>query len=408
MYRRTRLALILGFSAVVIGGLSWTAMRPVPVMVDIVPVTRGPMQVTLDVDGTTRIREIFEVSAPITGTAKRSPVRVGDSVVAGDTVVAIVQPVAPSLLDARSRQQAEAAVHEAQAALAVADSRLTQAEEELSYAQSQFDRAQELVERGVASLVRLEDAAQILNVRKSAREAAQSARAMAQSTLERTEAALIMPDVTSDGNSECCITLRAPTDGAVLSVEHVSERPVLAGETLLSVGDPSDLEIVAEVLSRDAVQIPDGANAYIDRWGGDDQLTAKLRRIDPSARTDISALGIEEQRVETVFDIVSPPEDRAGLGNGYALRLSIVMWETEDAVQVPLGAVFRLGSDWALFKVENGVANQVVVETDARNDRMVQITSGLQETDSVIVHPGDKVASGSRVSSSNDANATSR
>ncbi len=397
MHRRTRLALILSFAVVIIGGLLWTALRPVPVMVEVAQVSRGPMTVTLDIDGTTRIREIFEVSAPITGTAKRSPVRVGDPVRKGETVVAIVEPVAPSLLDARSRQQAEAAVHEAQAALAVADSRLTQAEEEVSYAQSQFDRAQELVERGVASLVRLEDAAQILNVRKSARDAAQSAREMAQSTLERTQAALIMPDVTSTRNGECCITLLAPTDGAVLSVDRVSERPVLAGETLLSVGDPTDLEIVADPLSRDAVQIPQGARAIVDRWGGADSLDAKLRRIDPSARTDISALGIEEQRVEAVFDIVSPPEDRAGLGNGYAARLSVVMWETEDTLQVPLGALFRVGANWALFKIDNGLAQQVRVETGARNNRMVEILSGLSDEDSVIVHPGDAVVDGVRV-----------
>lgn len=394
MHRRTRLVLILCLAAAIVGGLLWTALRPVPVLVEIAQASRGPMQVTLEVDGTTRIREIFEVAAPIAGTAKRSPVRVGDPVIAGDTVVAVVEPIAPSLLDARSRQQAEAAVHEAQAALAVADSRLSQAEEELAYAQSQFDRAQELVERGVASLVRLEDAAQILNVRKSARDAAQSARAMAESTLERTEAALIMPDVTSDGNSDCCITLTAPTDGAVLSVERISERPVSAGETLLSIGDPTDLEIVAEPLSRDAVQIPDAARAIVDRWGGPDPLEARLRRIDPSARTDVSALGIEEQRVEAVFDIVSPPEDRAGLGNGYSVRLSVVMWETDDALQVPLGALFRVGSDWALFTVKDGTATEKTVVAGARNDRTVQILSGLAEGDQIIVHPGEAVADG--------------
>ena len=157
MHRRTRLILILAAAAVIVGALLWTALRPAPVMVELATVTRGPMQVTVDVDGTTRIREVYEVAAPITGTAKRAPVRVGDPVVAGETVVAVVEPVAPSLLDARSRQQAEAAVHEAQAALAVADSQLLQAEEELTYAQSQYDREQELVELGVSSIVQLED-----------------------------------------------------------------------------------------------------------------------------------------------------------------------------------------------------------------------------------------------------------
>jgi HlyD family secretion protein len=398
MHRRNRLVLIIAIGAAILGGLLWTALRPVPVLVEVATAARGPMQVTLDVDGTTRIREIFEVATPITGTAKRSPVRVGDMVSAFETVVAVVEPVAPSLLDARSRQQAEAAVHEAQAALAVAESRLTQADEEVAYAQSQFERAQELVERGVASLVRLEDAAQILNVKRSARDAAQSARDMAQSTLERAEAALIMPDMTRTENGDCCITITAPADGVVLTVERVSERPVLAGQTLLSIGDPTDLEIVAEPLSRDAVQIPEDARGMVDRWGGADLLEVRLRQIEPSARTDISALGIEEQRVEAVFDIVSPPEALAGLGNGYSVRIAVVMWESEDALQVPLAALFRNTRGWATFLIENGKAREIDIQIGARNDRMVEILSGLEADDLVIVHPGDDVSDGVRVS----------
>lgn len=398
MHSRTRLALILALGAVVTGGLLWTALRPVPVLVDVATAKRGPMQVTLELDGTTRIREIFDVATPITGTAKRLPVRVGDTVHAQDTVVAVVEPVASSLLDARSRQQAEAAVHEAQAALAVAESRLTQAEEEVAYAQTQFERARELVERGVASLVRLEDAVQVLNVKRAARDAAQSARAMAQSTLERTEAALIMPDITPTGNGDCCITILAPADGVVLAVDRVSERPVIAGETLLSIGDPTDLEIVADPLSRDAVQIPAEARAIVDRWGGPVPLEARLRQIEPSARTDVSALGIEEQRVEAVFDILSPPEARAGLSNGYFVRLSVVMWETDDALQVPLAALFRNGAAWATFVIRDGTAREIEVETGARTDRTIQILTGLEPGDIVIVHPGDAVSDGVAVS----------
>ena len=397
MHRHSRLVVGLAVGLAILGALLWTAFRPVPVMVDTAEVVRGPMQVTLDIDGTTRIREIFEVAAPISGTAKRSPVRVGDAVVAHETVVAVVEPIAPSLLDARSRQQAEAAVQEAQAAMAVAQSRLAQAEEEVSYAQSQFNRAQELVERGVASLVRLEDAAQVLNVRKSARDAAQSALEMAEGTLDRAEAALIMPNVAVETDANCCITLTAPIDGAVLSIERISERPVMAGETLLAIGDPTDLEIVAEPLSQDAVRIPDEARAIVDRWGGPQVLEARLRRVEPSARTDVSALGIEEQRVEAVFDIVTSPDARSGLGNNFALRLSVVMWETDSALQIPLGAMFRSGEDWAVFRIEDGIARQVSVAPGQRNGRVVEILSGLEEGDTVIVHPGDAVEDGVRV-----------
>lgn len=397
MHRRTRLILILVAAVVIVGALLWTALRPVPVTVELATVTRGPMQVTVDVDGTTRIREVYEVAAPITGTAKRAPVRVGDSVLGQETIVAVVEPVAPSLLDARSRQQAEAAVHEAQAALAVADSRLLQAEEELTYAQSQYDRVQELVERGVSSIVQLEDAAQMLNVRRAARDAARSARAMAQSTLERTQAALIGPDLGSDAASDCCVQITAPADGVVLSVDRISERPVMAGDTLLSIGDPTDLEIVADPLSRDAVRIPENARAIVDRWGGATALEARLRQIEPSARTEVSALGIEEQRVEAIFDITDPADQRPGLGNGYAVRLAIVVWESEDALQVPLGALFRAGGAWATFVVRGGTARQVTVTLGERNDRTAQILDGLVEGDRVIVHPGDLVTDGARI-----------
>ena len=396
MHRHTRLILIALAAVCIIGALTWTALRPVPVMVEIAPVVRGPMQVTVDVDGTTRIREVFEVAAPITGTAKRAPVRVGDRVIAGETVVAVVEPVAPSLLDARSRSQAQAAVHEARAALSVADSQLAQAEEELTYAQSQFDRVQELVARGVASIVRLEDAAQQVNVRRAARDAAQSARDMAQGTVERAQAALIGPDA-GDSGTDCCVEILSPADGVVLSVERVSERPVMAGDTLLSIGDPTDLEIVADPLSRDAVRIPENARAFVDRWGGARMLEARLRQIEPSARTEISALGIEEQRVEAVFDITDPVDKRPGLGNGYAVRLSIVIWEEPDVLQVPLGALFRDGERWALFVMRNGLAEKHFVTLGQRNDRQAQVLDGVSEGDEVILHPGNSVSEGVRI-----------
>lgn len=397
MHRRTRLILILTAAVLVVGALFWAAFRPVPVSVDLARVTRAPMQVTVEADGTTRIREMYDVAAPITGTAKRAPVRVGDAVIGDETIVAIVEPVAPSLLDARSRQQAQASVQEAQAALAVANSERAQAEEELVYAQSQYDRVQELVERGVASLVRLEDASQMLNVRRAARDAAQSASEMAQSTLERAQAALIGPDTGGYSNGDCCVQITAPADGVVLSIDRISERPVTAGETLLSIGDPADLEIVADPLSRDAVRIPPDARAIVDRWGGATQLEARLRQIEPSARTEVSALGIEEQRVEAIFDITDPADRRPGLGNGYAVRLAIIVWEAEEALQVPLGALFRVGDAWACFVAQGGVARQVTVKIGERNDRMAQVLDGLTEGDQVIVHPGDTVADGVRI-----------
>ncbi len=170
----------------------------------------------------------------------------------------------------------------------------------------------------------------------------------------------------------------APTDGVVLELDVISERPVAAGTPLLSIGDPTDLQIVADLLSNDAVRIAPGARAIVERWGGPQPLEARLVRIDPAARTKVSALGIEEQRVDAIFDLVSPPEDRPGLGHGFSVFLRIVEWEADDVLQVPLSAVFRQDGDWAVFAVEDGVARLRTVEIGRRNGRFAEIRGGLE------------------------------
>ncbi len=397
MPRIPRPILLISLGALIVAALVWTAIRPVPVPAELVEVGRGPMQVTLDVDGVTRIREVWEVSSPIAGTARRSPVRVGDPVVGGETLVGVVEPVAPSLLDRRSRIQAEAAVHEAEAALVAAESRMAQALEDLNYAKIRHNRAQALVERGIASQVRLEDAAQALKVEEAARDAAISARLMAQSTLDRARAALIGPAEPGAPAEVCCVEIRAPASGVVLAIDRLSARPVAVGERLLSIGDPADLEIVADPLSRDAVRIPDGATANVERWGGPGALQARLRRIEPSAVTETSALGIEEQRVEAIFDFIDPPGAPARLGDGYAVRLRIVLWQSADALQVPVGALFRDGAEWAAFALRDGRARLVVLRIGERNDRTAQVIDGLTKGDVVITHPSDKVVDGAAI-----------
>ena len=394
MHRHTRLVVISALALIVIGALLWTALRPVPATVETAAVIRAPMEVTVDVDGTTRIREVYEVSAPMSGIAKRSPVRVGDPVAQGVTLVAEVEPVAPSLLDARSRSQAEAAVHEAEAALEVAEANVRQAQEDMVLARQQFDRTTTLVDRGVESLARMETVAQTLKVKEAAHAAAVSARDVAQGALERARAALIGPDMNEATQSACCVQITAPADGVVLSIDRISERPVAAGERLLSIGDPTDLEIVADPLSRDAVQIPENALAHVERWGGPGTLTARLRRINPSAETEVSALGIEEQRVEAIFDLVDPPEARPGLGDGYAVVMRIVTWQSDDALQLPLGALFRQNGDWAVYVDRDGTARLQSVEIGRQNSATAQVLSGLAEGDRVILHPGSDVAEG--------------
>lgn len=376
-----------------IGGLAFVAFRDTPVAVDLFEVRAQPMQVTIDADGRTRIRDIYEVAAPIAGTAQRAPVAVGDPVFAGETVVARVQLVQPSLLDARSRAQAEAAVDEAAAALEVARSDLARFEEELAFARLQYDRTQVLVERGVSTLTQLETVTQQLAIAEAAVAAAQSRIAMSEGALERAQAGLVGPDA-ADASDACCVDLLAPSDGVVLSIATISEHPVQAGAPLVSVGDPSELEIVADLLSSDAVRISPGTRALVERWGGDGVLEAEVTRIEPAARTQVSALGIEEQRVDVVFDILSPEAARPGLGHGFAVFMRVIEWETEAALQVPLGALFRRGDGWAVFVVENGIVREQPVVLGRRGDRMAEILEGVSEGDAIITHPSDVVAEG--------------
>jgi len=389
-----RIVLLL-LAALALAALAWVAFRPQPVPVDLAAVTEGPMRGTVNADGKTRIRQVYEVSAPIAGTARRAVVEVGDRVAKGD-VVAVVEPLAPALLDARARAEAEAALREAEAALSLAESQARQAAEELAYARSQYERTRALVERGVSSTTQLEDATQVVTIRLAAMEAARSSVNMATSARDRAEAVLIGPEA-GEAAGGCCVDLAAPIDGTVLTVENVSEHAVTPGSPLVTLGRPDDLEIVADLLSADAVGLAPGAAARVERWGGPEALEARLRRIEPSARTRVSALGIEEQRVDAIFDLVSPPEARPGLGDGFAVFLRITAWEATGAVQVPTGALFRQGAGWAVFRAEDGVARLVPVTVGRMNDTDAEILDGLAPGDRVIPHPSDALSDGVRI-----------
>ena len=392
----TRRNIVFGaLAAAIAGGLIYVTIRPEPVAVDLHEVTRGPFVVTVDVDGVTRVMDMFEVAAPITGVAQRSPVEVGDPVTSNETVVAQVEPVSPGLLDTRTRLQSEAAVREAEASLHVAETERVRAEEDRAYAQSQHDRIRRLLDRNVASLTQLEDAQQRLAVANAALDAAEARITQARSSLERAEAALVETSELGE-NPACCVPIYAPSDGVVLTIDTISERPVTAGDRLLTVGDPAQLEIVADLLSSDAVRLPDQARASIERWGGP-HLEARLTKIEPAARTEVSALGIDEQRVDAIFEITSPAVERAGLGHDFAVFLRIVEYEEEDALLVPLSAAFRAGNDWAVFRIRDDRAERVMVELGRRNARFAVVTDGLTEGDRVVGHPSEELTDGALI-----------
>jgi HlyD family secretion protein len=394
MPSKTRTILAVAVGAAIVGGLGYFSFRTDPVPVDLYRVMAGPMRVTIDVDGRTRIRESYDIAAPISGVAQRSAVRVGDRVVKGETVVAVVEPIAPSLLDARSRLQADAAINEATAALRVAETDLTRLLEERMHAQTHFDRTKALLDRGVATMTQMEDAAQSVTIAGAAVETAQSRIVMARSALDSAKAAFIEPGNAESAASGCCVTLTAPVDGVVLSVETISARPVAAGALLATIGDPTDIEIVADLLSSDAVRLRLGAMADVERWGGDTTLQARLTRVEPKARTSISALGIEEQRVDALFDLTSPSQERPALGDGFSVFLRVVEWQGDDVLQVPLSATFRDGQTWSVFVLEGDGVRLRPVTLGARNSQTAEVITGLDEGEMVVTHPSDDLADG--------------
>jgi HlyD family secretion protein len=394
---RARIVTLLALGAAAIAGLVW-AFWPDPIPVDVAEVRTGPIQVTVAGEGVTRVREPYLVTAPIAGTAGRSPVQVGDMVLRDLTIVATIQPAEPAFLDARARAEAEAAVTEAQAAVRLAEANLTRARGDMAFAENQLERNRELAARGVIPQRMLEDSIQLAETRLAALEAAESELEMREATLARARAVLLGPEARVEAGIEgaCCVDITAPQSGTVLSVEQTSARLVQAGEPLLIIGNLSDLEIEVDLLSSDAVRLVPGARAMIERWGGA-PLEARVRRIDPRGFTRVSALGIEEQRVRVLLDFVDPPEARAGLGDAFRVFVRVVVEEEEEALQAPVSALFRLGEDWAVFRIEEERAVLQTVELGLRTQSVAQVLSGLSDGDTVVAYPGDRVTDGARV-----------
>jgi len=391
------------FGAVVLAGLGalgYEMSKPEQIPVDIQLLDTGPLEVTVNADGMTRIKDVFEVSAPVSGRVLRSPVAIGDQVVGQETVVARIEPGEPAFLDERARAQAEATVAQAQAALALGEANVRAAEADLNNAQKQFDRVFALHDRNAASDAQLEQAEVGLDVAAAQFDSTLATRKMRESEVSAAKAVLIEPDgrdAAPMDATDCCISLTAPVSGQVLSVENESARPVMAGAPLLTIGPKNDLEITVDLLSTDAVRIAPGARAYVERWGGEATLEAIVREIEPAAFTKISALGIEEQRVKVLLDFVTPESERPALGHNYRVYLRVVEWSGDDVLRVPISALFREDGDWAVFTVEGGMTALRQIEIGRRNTENAEVIAGLSAGDSVITHPSDRVADGVQV-----------
>ena len=378
--------------AAVAAAATW-ALWPKPVSVDTAVIRRAPLEVTVEDEGVTRIREVYTVSAPISGKVTRAPREIGDEVVADKTVVAEIAPTDPTFLDVRSRRIAEFAVSAAEAAVRLAEAEVMQSETRLDFARSDLDRAKKLAARKTISRRSLEKASVDVTTADAALASAMASLEVKKRELESARAQLIQPGVKTERSEGCCVRVLAPVDGRVLRIITESETVVQAGTGLLEIGDPSDLEIVVDLLSRDAVRVRRGARAVIDNWGGA-PLDATVLRVDPAAFTKVSALGIEEQRVKTILKLNSPKNEWKMLGHAFRVVARVIVWKREDAVTVPLSALFRNGGDWAVFAVEDSTVRRRKVEIGERNLHDAEVVAGLQPGDRVIVHPSDQVADG--------------
>lgn len=374
--------------------LGWT-FRPQPIPVDLAVVQRGGLQISVSEEGVTRVKDIFVLSAPVGGLKRRTPHEVGDAVIANETVIASIEPSDPAFLDIRSEALALAEMRAAEAGLKLAEAEVERVLAELEYAESEVERARRLSRAATISESALAEAERRYRTAHAALDEARAQLRVREFELERARSLLLPPDETPRLREGCdCVYVYSPVDGAILRVLNESESVVQAGAPLAEIGNPRDLEIVVDLLSSDAVRVEPGHRSIIDDWGGAQPLTGIVQRVEPYGVTQVSALGIEEQRVNAIIDITSPLEDWLRLGHGYRVEVDIVVWEAGDVVKVPLSALFRDAEDWAVFIVRDGTARLSHVEIGPHDGLEAVVESGLSVGDRVVLHASDRIADG--------------
>lgn len=370
------------------------SVRPKPVPVEATVVAQGELIVTVDEDGVSRIKDRYVVSAPIAGNLVRVELDPGDIVQAGDVLARILPQEAP-LLDARSREQAEARVAAARASQRQAEAQVERARAALDFATEDAESARNLFQRGAVSRQDLERSELELRARQAELTSAEFASNVARHELQMARAALSRMSAGRDGKEEQ-FEVRSPVTGQVLTVYQKSGGVVQPGTQIIELGKPEALEIAVDVLTSDAVHIRAGARARIEEWGGA-PLQGRVRLIEPSAFTRISALGVEEQRVNVVIDLEAAYDEWKALGDGYRVQARIIVYERAEAVQIPWSALFRWDQRWAVFVVVDERAQLQAVEVGRRSDTHAEILEGLQPGQRVVLHPSDRVQDDVRV-----------
>ncbi len=383
----------LGAAALV--ALIVVGLWPRAVPVESAPVTRGPLVVTVDEEGMTRVKNRYIVSAPVAGQLRRIDWKAGADIEAGKTVIAALETSGADLLDARSQAQAEARVRAAEASREAAVAQRERTQSAARTFGAEFERGKKLREQSVISVQEFDALQMRAETAEQDARAAEFALKVAEYELQQAQALLIRGQA-GDGNVEPLL-ITSPVSGKLLRVMQESSRVVPAGFPLVEVGDPTDLEVRIEVLSRDGVAIRPGARVMLEQWGGPAPLQARVRLVEPSAFTKISALGVEEQRVYVIADFTEPIEKRPTLGDSYRVEARIVTWENPSALRAPAGALFQRADGWQTFVVQGGRARLRDVKVGRSNGVETEVLDGLREGDQVVVYPGDKVSDGSRV-----------
>lgn len=377
-----------------LAALAVWAFRPQPVGADFAFVVRGPLEVTVDDEGRTRVRDRYVISAPLPGRVRRIELEPGDPVVAGKTVVARFQPADPALLDVRTRTELEARARAADAAVGASRADRDRVRTELGFAQAELKRAQQLVQERVIAPRELEATARQAQALERALQSAEFALRAAEHQREVARASLMQ---TSGGRGGAQIPLLSPVDGVILRRLQESETVVPTGQPLVEIGDLRNLEIVSDLLSSAAVAVKPGMDVRIEQWGGDQPLHGRVRLVEPSGFTKISALGVEEQRVNVLIDLVEPRGQWTSLGDGYRVEVRVVVWRKEDVVKVPTSSLFRHEARWALYRVENDRAVLQVVDVGGRNGLEAEVLRGVAAGDRIVVYPSEAMGDGVRV-----------
>jgi HlyD family secretion protein len=369
---------------------------PKAVEVDLVAVSRGPLQVTIEEEGRTRLKERFVVSAPTAGYMRRIDAKVGDPVRKGQTVVAL-EPLRSQPLDPRSRAEAEATVFAAQAGLNAAIEKERAAAADADYMEKRLERIANLYSKRYVAQDQFDQTESEAKRARAAQFSAKAAVDVSRSELDRVKT--VLKNFPPGGIAEKAhtVSVSSPVSGAVIKIYRESEGAVHVGEPLLEIGDSKNLEVRIELLSSDAVKIKKGGEVLFKRWGGEGTLTGMVRIVEPAGFTKVSSLGVEEQRVLVIADITSPPETWRLLGDGYRLEAHFVVWEGKDVLQIPASGLFRSGKEWAVFVEDNGKVRQRTLEVGQRNGLTAEIISGLKEKEMLVVHPDDSIKNGTPI-----------